>query len=279
MDSLESNVFINEDDFLKKINCFNLNLIEVDSYNDLDIILSLSVDSFLTFAHKKQLDIFYQFNYLDETDYLITGSTVIDSIPSVLFSSHQIHSDFPAYLNSLLSPDNSLSVPDDFQKSFNSFEHSLASKIINYDHSLDEIYFSHPESVVLFVLFEGHILGLEQIFFECPYLSSEGQLEEFLISHKDFLAKVQSTLDDERKNFKNSLFHDAHFTQCTNKSLRTEYIQRIWNDPQHSNVRTLFHDPLNDYSPDTPSSSFKTFIEASYSEYRNLLRRGLIKSE
>ena len=109
--------------------------------------------------------------------------------------------------------------------------------------------------------------------------SSEGQLEEFLISHKDFLAKVQSTLDDERKNFKNSLFHDAHFTQCTNKSLRTEYIQRIWNDPQHSNVRTLFHDPLNDYSPDTPSSSFKTFIEASYSEYRNLLRRGLIKSE
>ena len=51
------------------------------------------------------------------------------------------------------------------------------------------------------------------------------------------------------------------------------------NDPQHSNVRTLFHDPLNDYSPDTPSSSFKTFIEASYSEYRNLLRRGLIKSE
>lgn len=183
MDSLESNVFINEDDFLKKINCFNLNLIEVDSYNDLDIILSMSVDSFLTFAHKKQLDIFYQFNYLDETDYLITGSTVIDSIPSVLFSSHQIHSDFPAYLNSLLSPDNSLSVPDDFQKSFNSFEHSLASKIINYDHSLDEIYFSHPESVVLFVLFEGHILGLEQIFFECPYLSSEGQLEEFLISH------------------------------------------------------------------------------------------------
>ena len=118
MDSLESNVFINEDDFLKKINCFNLNLIEVDSYNDLDIILSMSVDSFLTFAHKKQLDIFYQFNYLDETDYLITGSTVIDSIPSVLFSSHQIHSDFPAYLNSLLSPDNSLSVPDDFQKSF-----------------------------------------------------------------------------------------------------------------------------------------------------------------
>lgn len=99
MDSLESNVFINEDDFLKKINCFNLNLIEVDSYNDLDIILSMSVDSFLTFAHKKQLDIFYQFNYLDETDYLITGSTVIDSIPSVLFSSHQIHSDFPAYLN------------------------------------------------------------------------------------------------------------------------------------------------------------------------------------
>ena len=118
MDSLESNVFINEDDFLKKINCFNLNLIEVDSYNDLDIILSMSVDSFLTFAHKKQLDIFYQFNYLDETDYLITGSTVIDSIPSVLFSSHQIHSDFPAYLNSLLTPDNSLSVPDDFQKSF-----------------------------------------------------------------------------------------------------------------------------------------------------------------
>lgn len=59
MDSLESNVFINEDDFLKKINCFNLNLIEVDSYNDLDIILSMSVDSFLTFAHKKQLDIFY----------------------------------------------------------------------------------------------------------------------------------------------------------------------------------------------------------------------------
>lgn len=45
----------------------------------------MSVDSFLTFAHKKQLDIFYQFNYLDETDYLITGSTVIDSIPSVLF--------------------------------------------------------------------------------------------------------------------------------------------------------------------------------------------------
>ena len=37
MDSLESNVFINEDDFLKKINCFNLNLIEVDSYRCLSI--------------------------------------------------------------------------------------------------------------------------------------------------------------------------------------------------------------------------------------------------
>ena len=47
MDSLESNVFINEDDFLKKINCFNLNLIEVDSYNDLDIILSMSVEHLL----------------------------------------------------------------------------------------------------------------------------------------------------------------------------------------------------------------------------------------
>lgn len=277
MDSSESNIFIDKEDFLKKFDCFNLSSFEVDSYNDLDITLSMSTDSFLSLAQEKQLDVFYQFNYLDKDDYLITSLTVVNSIPPILFSKHQIHSDFPCYLNYLLNPEDSTFVPDKAQESFSSFEHSLASEIVNYDHSLDEVYFSYPESVVLFVLYEGHLLGLEQIFFECPYSTSEDQLEEFLISHKEFLMQAQNALDDEKKLLRNSLFDDTEFTQCTNKALRTEYIQRIWNDPQHSNICTLFHDPFNDFSPDTPSSSFRTFIEASYSEYRNLLRRGLIK--
>lgn len=278
MDSSESNIFIDKNDLLKKFDCRNLNSFEVESYNDIDITLSMSLDSFLMFAQSRQLDVFYQFNYLDKYDYLITGSTISDFAPSVLFSSNQIHSDFPSYLNSLLYHDDSVFTSDKAQEQFNSFEHSLASEIINYNHSLDEVYFSHPESVILFVLYEGHLLGLEKVFFECPYSSSDEQLDEFLTSHEKLLAQAKSSLDDEIKLFRNSLFNDSEFIQCTNKALRAEYIRRLWNDPC-SNVRALFHDSFNDYSPDTPSTSFKTFIEASYSEYRNLLRRGLIKSK
>ena len=43
MDSSESNIFIDKNDLLKKFDCRNLNSFEVESYNDIDITLSLSL--------------------------------------------------------------------------------------------------------------------------------------------------------------------------------------------------------------------------------------------
>lgn len=59
MDSSESNIFIDKNDLLKKFDCRNLNSFEVESYNDIDITLSMSLDSFLMFAQSRQLDVFY----------------------------------------------------------------------------------------------------------------------------------------------------------------------------------------------------------------------------
>ena len=271
----DDDIFISEEDFVKEISRSGLHSLKVDVCDDINIFLTMSFDAFLSFAKEKTLDVFYYISYLDESDFIISRSTF--NSPKILFQSSisdfHLSSNFLEHIDELLFPDDYADSPtEDTSKAFNAFESALVSEILEYNHSIDHSYFTYPESAQLFVLYEGHSIGIEIELFDCPYSTAECELQNIFLSHKDVLAQHQASMITEKENLRDFLFHDIDFTRCTNKALRKEYMQRMWNDPAHSNVRVLFHDPFNDFAPDKPSTSFKSFIELVYSEYRNQIR-------
>lgn len=272
MDFESGNIFVSEQDFVKEIGHWGLHAFKVDTCDDLNIFLSMSFDDFLSFAKEKARDVFYYFFYLNASDFIISRLT-FDS-PKVLFQStlsdFHLSSNFSEHIDELLFPDDYIDIStEDISKTFSTFELSLVNEILEHNHSIDHSYFAYPESVQLFVLYEGHSIGIEIELFDCPYSTAECELQDIFLAHKDILEQNQASMAAEKEAVRDFLLHDIDFARCTNKALRKEYTQRMWNDPVHSKVRVLFHDPFNDFAPDKPSTSFKSFIELVYSEYRN----------
>lgn len=259
---------------IQKSASLNLSLIKVYPVKSLDLILDFSLDSFLSFVSNQHLIPFYFYEYLDDSDLLITGEFFDEPTPPIdtLIHAFNFNSDFSTYINELAYPDEyddeDKFTEEDLNAIFSSFELDLAKEIAEYNQSVNKQILQYPSSLHLFTLLEGKAIGIVYRASDDYHHTAKLKLLSILESHEDVLAQRKAFSDEYRSKLRDFLLHDSDFQLCTNQKLRKNYAQHLWNNPAYPDIKNVFYGFGIHFYPEYPTPDFESFIELTYKEYK-----------
>lgn len=259
---------------IQKSTSLNLPLIKSSPIKTLDLTLDFSLDSFLSFVNDRHLIPFYFYEYLDDSDLLITGEFFDKPTPpiDVLIHAFNFNEDFSTYINQLAYPDEYNAedkfTEEDLNVTFSSFELDLAKETAEYNQSVNKKTLQLPSSLYLFTLLEGKTIGVIYRTPDDHHQIATLKLLSILESHKDVLAQRKAFSDEYRNKLRTFLLNDPDFKLCTNQKLRKNYAQHLWNNPAYPEIKNVFYGISVNYYPDYPTPDFESFIELVYKEYK-----------
>lgn len=124
----------------------------------------------------------------------------------------------------------------------------IKNEILEYNLIIETLDFSFPVILRVFILYEGHVFGVNLEDPElCPIsLSDPSERLDSMINNKDN-DKIEIAKEEiEKRNkkleedLKNIIVLDENFKSCTNQNLRISYVERLLSKEENKKYEDLF---------------------------------------
>ncbi len=244
--------------------------IEVIPTVKLTVQLLCTEDDFLRLASDKSKEVYYYYQYPQDHEIWITGSTFDNAKGelSQIIDALGINEGFRCYIDESIYPDLYSDLEPSDDDDYSSFERELKKEILDYNIGVDKALFLVPHRFMAFYLDNGCLVGL---FKEIPkpyFSESETKLFSILSNHKETIeeniAAAEQRKSEIRERLQNHLVNDLQFKVSSNQDLRHDYAFRLWKDPKFKWMRDAFDEGQRPY----PSKDYLFFIERVFKEMK-----------
>lgn len=267
---------ISKEELFLKAHNRQISLIEFKKAT-LDILLSGDADSFLDFARKRDLGVFYCFSYLSPSKVIINGDTLSDADGNTMHVLRDLCPnlvDLDWYLDDLIAGTADESDPDypGNTVGFTESEKRLCRAFLAHNETVDLSLLDRPIALQMFVILQGKTIGISET--DNWYEGSEDTsfsnqaLASILDSFREDIEQAQQRKQEKQEEaeewLKHYLMADDNFFLCSNKQMRARFGEQLWRKPELRHIRPVFTSRFGGIDP-----SFYDTLERVYKQFKN----------
>lgn len=152
----------------------------------------------------------------------------------------------------------------------------IEAKINEYNNKVEKLDFSKPHALTVFCIYQGHKIGIFETdlwFFDEGVMFPEDALKTIVAENnelvKEYVIQKEAESIKIKEEFHQYLLNDEEFHKCTNSSLRTSYVMKLYKDEKHKNFKNAFikgtdYQRYNEYAE---------FVDMVWREYKEDLKK------